>query len=305
MFTTTTVSRPTHHMAPRRPGSRRSGYEPLRPVPDPFDIGETPGPGLHSVAAERIAESISSTLGEHHPEIDEYVALLGYAPAVHLSGLVRRGARIFFAPTVAHYLVSAAAEDRRLERGHPPSDPSENPAIDAEYGARSGVLAAYDPETDALVLPYLLGGPDKLRAVLHEIGHAVTYHQLHGHEHEYAHVLSAPPQRIREHLLAGYEPAISVRVKEAFAEAYAMLAVGRTGELGAIASDLVGILSRVDDPEKKLAHPAWKMDPESGRSATLADPAAVPALGPIPELHEPLPVQPTSHARDAARSRAA
>jgi len=300
MFNTTAISSPQRRPAAGRKGARRPALEPLRPVPDPFDIGETPGPSLHNAGAERVAESIASTMGAHHPAIDEYLAWLGYAPVEHLSGLAARGARIYFAPTVAHYLLSGEADRRRVQRGHHPLTSYDRTAIEIDYGARSAVLAAYDAETDALVLPYMLSGPDKLRAVLHELGHAVTHRQLHGREDRYEHVLGKLPRRIRRHLDAGYAAEMPVLVHETFAEAYAMLVAGRAGDLGVIASELIGILTEVGDPQEKRDPPTWKMDPVSCRSASLADPATVRMLGPIPDPRQPLQVQPTGHAREAA-----
>jgi hypothetical protein len=305
MFNTTAISSPQRRPAAGRKGARRPALEPLRPVPDPFDIGETPGPSLHNAAAERVAESIASTIGAHHPAIDEYLAWLGYAPVEHLSGLAARGARIYFAPTVAHYLLNDEADRRRVQRGHHPPTVYERTAIEKDYGARSGVLAAYDAETDALVLPYMLSGPDKLRAVLHELGHAVTHRQLRGREDRYEHVLGKLPPRIRRHLDAGYVAEMQVLVHETFAEAYAMLVAGRVGDLGVIASELIGILTEVGDSQEKRDAPTWKMDTVTCRSASLADPATVRMFGPIPDPRQPLPVQPTGHAREAAAAQRA
>ncbi len=305
MFKTTAISSPQRRRAAGGKGARRPALEPLRPVPDPFDIGETPGPSLHNAAAERVAESIASTIGTHHPAIDEYLAWLGYAPVEHLRRLAARDARIYFAPTVAHYLLSGEADHRRLRRDCEPVSACEHADIERDYGAGSGVLAAYDAETDALVLPYLLHGPDKFRAVLHELGHAVTQRQLHGREGNYEHVLGELPPRIRRHLDAGYAAEMPVLVHETFAEAYAMLVAGRVGDLGVIASELVGILTEVGDPQEQRDAPTWKMDPVSCRSASLADPATVRTLGPIPDPRQPLPVQPTEHAREAAATQRA
>jgi hypothetical protein len=274
-------------------------------VADDFDVGAMPGPGRHSAAAERLAETISVTMGEHYPAIDEYVMLLGYAPVEHLKGLAKRGARIYFAPTVAHYLLSADADYRRGERGHCSLSASERAAVIDEYGPSSGVIAVYDPPSDALVLPYLIAGPDKLRAVLHELGHAMTYHQLYGREAEFARVLGELPTRIRSHLQAGYATEVGVRIHESFAEAYAMLIAGRVEELGMIASDLVGILNAVHEPQEVTKMPSWKMDPTTGRTASLAEPGTVETLGPIPDLEEPLPVAPTRQTRKAVRPQAA
>lgn len=247
-----------------------------------------------------MAESISMTIGVHHHAIDEYLTWLGYAPVEHLTGLAARGARIFFAPTVAHYLLSSEADRRRLARGREPVSSREQNTIEREYGANSSVLAAYDAETDALVLPYMLTGPDKLQAVLHELGHAVTHHQLRGREDRYAHVLGNLPPRIRRHLQAGYPAQIPVLVHETFAEGYAMLVAGRVADLGLIASELIGILTQVGDPQERREPPAWKMDPVSGRSASMVDPASVRILGQIPDPRQALPVQPTAQAREAA-----
>jgi hypothetical protein len=304
MFNTIATSSPQRRTAPRRQGTRR-GLERLRPVADPFDIGETPGPPLHDAAAEAVAESISSTIGTHHPAIDEYLPWLGYAPVEHLSGLAARGARIFFAPTVAHYLLSSEADRRRLNRGCQPVSAREHATIEKGYGARSGVLAAYDAETDVLVLPYMLHGPDKLQAALHELGHAVTHRQLRGREDRYAHVLGKLPSWIRRHLDAGYPAEMPVLVHETFAEAYAMLVAGRVEELGVIASELIGILTQMGDPQERRDAPTWKMDPASGRSASLVDPGSVLIVGPIPDPRQPLPVQPTGQAREAAAQRRA
>jgi hypothetical protein len=116
----------------------------------------------------------------------------------------------------------------------------------------------------------------------------------------YEHVLGMLPRRIRRHLDAGYAAEMPVLVHETFAEAYAMLVAGRVEDLGVIASELIGILTEMGDPWEKRDPPSWKMDPVSCRSASLADPATVRMLGPIPDPRQPLPVQPTGRAREAA-----
>jgi hypothetical protein len=96
-----------------------------------------------------------------------------------------------------------------------------------------------------------------------------------------------------------------VLVHETFAEAYAMLVAGRVGDLGVIASELIGILTEVGDSQEKRDAPTWKMDPVTCRSASLADPATVRMLGPIPDPRQPLPVQGTRRAREAATTQRA
>ena len=287
------------------PARSRGPLGPLRPVPGPFDIGDTPGPSLHNPEAAAIAETISITVGEHHPEIDDYLSLLGYAPTQHLLGLRQRGAKIFFAPTIAHYLHSAEADRRRTARGYPKMTANDRAATAREFGSSSSALAIYDPQTDALVLPYLRRSPDKLRALLHELGHAMTHHQLAGREDKYAHVLSRLPERIRQHLACGYAPDLAVRVHESFAEAYAMLVCGRAEELGLIVSDLVGILSSVHERPGPPKNPRWTLDPSTGRSASLTAPDAIESVGPIPDIDQPLPVRSTAEARRASEEQAA
>jgi hypothetical protein len=65
------------------------------------------------------------------------------------------------------------------------------------YGPEGSVVAAYDEPSDALVLPYVRCGPDKLRSVLRELGHAMTWETLAGREAEFAHCLAALPTRIQ------------------------------------------------------------------------------------------------------------
>jgi len=212
-------------------------------VEDPFDIGDMPRGLRGDLAAYRAAEEMSVTLGEHSGEIDQYLLLLSYAPAEHLIRLSQRGCRIIFAPTVAHYLVSALADRRRIARGYPPLGSRDREAIVRRYGAEGSVVAAYDEPSDVLVLPYARCGPDKLRSALHELGHAMTWERLAGREAEFAHCLAALPTRIQLHLLCGYDADLATRVHEAFAEGYAMLVCERVAELGEMASELIGILS--------------------------------------------------------------
>jgi hypothetical protein len=133
----------------------------------------------------------------------------------------------------------------------------------------------------------------------------MTWEPLAGREAEFAHVLPQLPERIRLHLQCGYAPDLATRVHESFAEAYAMLVCERVDELGAIASELVGILNSVQQPGRPPPSPLWRLDLSGGTSASLAPPSAVETVGPIPGLDEQLPIRPTIEAREPAEDRAA
>jgi hypothetical protein len=290
----------------RAAAGRASGaMGPLRPTADPFDIGDARCGGLHNPAASRAAEAIAVTMGDHHPEIDRYIGVLGYAPIAHIDVLRRRGAQIAFAPTVAHYLLSADAAQRRAGRGYAALTTAERDDIAKQYGPQSPVVAAYDQQSDALVLPYSRSGPDKLRSALHELGHAMTWEPLAGREAEFADVLRHLPEWIQKHLRCGYAADLATRVHESFAEAYAMLVCERVDELGMIASELVGILNSVQEPGKPPPSPLWRLDLSGGTSASLGSPNAVQTVGPVPSLDEQLPIRPTTEAREPAEDRAA
>jgi hypothetical protein len=256
---------------------------------------------LHNPRAQELAEDIAVTIGDHRPTIDEYLWMLGYAPIAHIDALRRRGALIAFAPTIAHFLASSEADRRRLARGYPTLSLNERACIVREFGAESSAVAVYDPATDALVLPFLRPGPDKLRALLHELGHAVTHHRLAGQEADYSHVLGLLPRRIQRHLECGYPADVAIRVREAFAEAHAMLVCGRVAELGVMASELIGILNAMETTPRSEQGFRWKVDLASGRSATLAAPEDVSSLEPIPDVDDPLPVRPVAVARDVVQ----
>jgi hypothetical protein len=278
---------------------------PLRPLPDPFDVGNVCSGAMHSPAATAAAERIALTMGEHCAEIDAYLGLLGYAPADHIGQFGYRGGRIFFAPTVAHYLLSPEAAIRRKARLQPALTAVDRRKVADEYGPMGSVVAAYDHLTDVLILPYSRSVPDKLRSVLHELGHAMTWPHLRGREDRYAHVMKQLPVRIRKHLACGYAPDLATRIHETFAEAYAMLVCERLDELGPIASELIDILQSVSEDPNSPSDPCWQLDLKAGISASMAPDEALSQNGPMYDTDDLLQVRSTSDARSAALKRAA
>jgi hypothetical protein len=144
-----------------------------------------------------------------------------------------------------------------------------------DHGPKTETAAVYDAQTDSLVLPTDEVSPDPLHPVLHELGHALTLHQVWMHFRDFKPLLDNLPKRIVEHLAAGYpqgkdEDAVRVQIAEVFAEAYAMAHVGRDGELPPnLASALVGILAGVGQQEPRHS---GRVDPRIGRTATYAPP---------------------------------
>lgn len=111
--------------------------------------------------------------GEIPPVVDSYLRALSAAPVEHLRSLLRRGARIVFAPTIAVALTSPQLQQRRDR----PLTLRECHEVHDEYAPESLVGAIYDPETDTLVFPTGYCCIDLEHAVLHELGHALTWHQ--------------------------------------------------------------------------------------------------------------------------------
>lgn len=114
--------------------------------------------------------------------------------------------------------------------------------IHTDYAPESLVVAVYDPETDTLVFPTAYCCEDLEHAVIHELGHALTWARAQTRTAACAEILQDLPFCVRRHVRK-YETQ-EERIHEALAEAYTLYVVGREGELpAALASELVAMLS--------------------------------------------------------------
>ena len=103
------------------------------------------------------------------------------------------------------------------------------------------VTAIYDADTDTLVFPTAYCCADLEHPVLHELGHALTWHKARCRPAGRPELLRDLPFGIRRHVRQ-YDTD-EERVDEALAEAYTLYVVGRESELpGALASELVAML---------------------------------------------------------------
>lgn len=222
---------------------------PVRPAPDPFSTGADVIDGFRpSEEAWLIARRMSTRIGEDRPVIERYLDAFSVAPASHLRTLERRGARILFAPTIYHGLVSEWATERRQRQ----LSASEKFQIRTECSPESRTAAVYDESIDAIVLPTTYGANDLEHVVLHELGHALTVASASVRRS----LLNDLPAEIFEHLRAARygtcDPGSILRaqVLEVLADAYVFVAVGRAGELSpALLSEISFMLATVTEGE--------------------------------------------------------
>lgn len=262
-------------MTPRAQGSGPGSHHLVRPFEDPLSPGVESLPGTRvSKEAWQAAQSLSVVLasdGRRPPIVDRYLDALARAPVEHVRLLSARKARIVFAPTVPEALESPWTADRRGRL----LTSQERLDVRARYGRAAGTAALYEPEIDALILPTTYAGLDLERAVMHELGHALTMPLVSVR----ASLLENLPPAIASHVRdPGYgDPresgTLRSRVHEALAEAYVYLIVGRCGELpAALLSDLLFILTAVSEEGSPLR---FNFDEETGRTASFVDPATL------------------------------
>jgi hypothetical protein len=194
-----------------------------------------------------LARELSDVFGPRAPIIDLYLDALSFAPPAHMEILRRRGTRVVFAPTIDVALTS----DEAATKIGQPFTLTEIIDLREGYGPESGVAAVYDPRLDWLVFPTAYAQRDYKRAVLHELGHALTLHRASPREI----LLTGLPRRMRLHVFSPayadpVDPAQTLRQRtlEALAEGYIYLIDGRRDELPeALASDLIFMLQTVDE----------------------------------------------------------
>lgn len=232
-------SRPKPFPAPASIASSGSRRRFLRPHPEPFPRLDVSSAGCRPTEAARMAaEAMTIVIGPSSDAERRYLDAFSYAERHLLAALKKRGCAILMAPSIALGLDSMPAARRRgrvLTEG-------ERGGNRREYGPDSGVIAIYDPSIDSLVLPTGRSVHDAEHAVLHELGHALTYHAIDGLDFDS--VLRDLPAEIARHIAqSAYRGDRRTEVAEVMAEAYALMVVGRGGELnGSIVSALIGIL---------------------------------------------------------------
>lgn len=215
-------SRPASQVAEARGAPARR----LRPHPEPFARLDICAEGNRpTLLAREAAARMKIVIGPDSDAEGRYLDALSYAERCHLISLRKRGCLILMAPSIAHGLDSGPAAIRR-GRELTTWEQSENQIL---YGPDSGVVAIYDPQIDALVMPTARAAEDPEHAVLHELGHALTL--ARAGNFELASLLPGLPHEIARHIAqAGYNSEF-LRVAEILAEAYAWLVVGRIAEL--------------------------------------------------------------------------
>lgn len=200
--------------------------------------------------SRQVARRISEVVGSPAPIIELYLDALSFAPASHMELLERRDAQIVFAPTVADALVS----DRAAERRGRVLDLHETWRVRVDYGPRSQVAGAYDPDTDWLIFPTGYATRDLKRLTLHELGHALTLKRATVRTS----MLQGLPSRVHRHVFSdGYvvegdpQQTLRQRVLEALAEGYRYVIDGRGDELPpALTSELLFMLQTVDNDDQ-------------------------------------------------------
>jgi hypothetical protein len=173
--------------------------------------------------------------------------MLSAAPVEHLARFRRDGGHIIFAPTPADgYRSSEAARIRGRWL-----TAEEVEAFRRRYCLETKTVGVYVPDLRALIFPTSYGSDelDLEWLVLHELGHALTYHRVSVEAGAHEDLLRGLPRDIAAHVgQSAYcerEGEVGVRdqVLEALAEAYVFDVVGRRADLSpALASALDDIL---------------------------------------------------------------
>jgi hypothetical protein len=188
--------------------------------------------------SRQAAAAMTIVIGPDSDAEERYLDAFSYAERCHLTSLRKRGCAILMAPSIAIGLDSMPAAKRR-GRTLSTGEQAENQVI---YGPGSGVIAIYEPTIDVLVLPTGRATLDPEHAVLHELGHALTYKAI-GALDPVPLMRSLPPEIARHIAQPSYRGNAHSELAEVMAEAYAWTVVGRMEELGfAITSALQAIL---------------------------------------------------------------
>jgi hypothetical protein len=217
-------------------GSRRRQ---LRPHPEPFPRLDVSAEGCRfSLASRDEAARMTIVIGPSSDAQERYLNALAYAELCHLVSLRKRRFAILMAPSIALGLDSVPAAQRR-GRTLTTAEREENQLL---YGPDSGVIAIYDPQINAQVVPTARAVEDPEHAVLHELGHGLTFERVG--ELDSASLLCNLPPGIAAHIAqAGYSESRFSQMAEVMAEAYAYMVVGRINELPpALVSALHAIL---------------------------------------------------------------
>jgi hypothetical protein len=232
-------------------------------------------------------------LGQDVPIVGMCERLLSRVPSQDLERLRRRGTVVVYAPSIVEALES---DWSALRRGRSLSA-EESGVIRKHLSMEAGAAAAYDSQLDAVIIPTRYRPLDLERALIHELGHALTFRAATCFAADRSDLLLGLPRDIARHVRAyevGRSPeAVAERVHEVLAEAYVMVVNGHHDELpGAVMSVLHGILSGVTPGDDRR----WcDVDLHCGRTASFVDPSKfvtsedlevghelAPASGPVP-----------------------
>jgi len=257
------------------------GGRTIRPAVDPLSLGIYTLSGTRPRPESRdLAQRLAKGFGKEAPIVDRYLDALSYAPPEHLAILVRRRAHILLAPTIADALNSEWAATHRGRD----LTPDELWTLKTAYSSAAGTAAVYEPALDVLVLPTSYAALDLERAVLHELGHALTMADA---TFRPALLRGLPPEievhvRNQAYSEGSDRESLRPRVFEALAEGYVFLVVGRAEELPhQLVSELMFILTTVSEGDGSRIR--FDFDRETGRTATRVPPEAI-ADGRNPEM---------------------
>jgi hypothetical protein len=156
---------------------------------------------------------------------------LARVPVGNLAAFRQEHGLILFAHS---YLEAVDGDEANARRGYPLS--AEQRAQYAEFDSpRRPVYGLYDPFLNALIFSASRTQINFEHLVLHEFGHAMSHAAWQPFAHRRADLLFELPRQIQalvDRYSAGSDPAaVSERVLEALAEAYAWAVVGRIAEL--------------------------------------------------------------------------
>jgi hypothetical protein len=207
-----------------------------------LDIAGSASP--YSLRSKEIAESMAIIYGPRTATAERYLAAAGYAPAWCLQALKKRRCALLLAPSVA---AGYATEAATLRRGWALGE-EQMVEVELLYGQGSGIVAVYEPDFDALILPTAETSDDAEHTILHEIGHALTYRQIS--KASRPELYPGLPWEIEAHIqnpLYSGDP--RRQVSEILAESFVWMVVGRRHELPpAVVSELVGMLPLDAEP---------------------------------------------------------